>query len=149
MLIRTEQPDGSSTATLDGVGVVSSATADLVGCDADTTVVRRDERGRIWDVGRSDGDPSTNQRRVVIARDQVCVGCGAPATRCQLHHIRWRRHQGKAVVDNLVLVCWSCHHGIHHLDWRITGDALTGFAINRHTDARDPVHGAQPSRHTH
>ena len=52
--------------------------------------------------------------RVVIARDRVCVGCGAPASRCQIHHIIFRSKHGRTVIENLVLVCWSCHHGLHH-----------------------------------
>jgi 5-methylcytosine-specific restriction endonuclease McrA len=111
-----------------------------------TTVISRDRHGRIWDVGHANGDPSRAQRAAVIARDGGCVGCGAPAYRCQIHHVRFRRKGGKTVVANLVLVCWSCHHGIHHLDWTITGDPHTGFAINRRPTTT--ATGGDPPRHS-
>ena len=124
---------GTPPAYVDGIGPVSDQTAALFQCGADTTIIRRDPTTRkIWDVGQAGGDPSPKQRKAVLARDRVCVGCGAAATRCQIHHIRWRRHGGGTYVANLVLVCWSCHNGIHHLGWTITGDTTTGFGIDRH-----------------
>ncbi len=122
-------PD-AQPAWLDGVGPVSSETARLFVCDADTTIVVKDANGKIWDVGRATGDPSTAQRKAVIARDKRCIGCRAPASRCQIHHIVYRSRNGDTVVDNLVLVCWSCHHGIHHLGWRVTRHGPT-FTIDR------------------
>ena len=102
-----------------GVGAVSADTARFFACDADTTEVVIDEVGKVWDVGHADGDPSPVQRTIVFARDVVCVGCGTEASRCQIHHIRHRSHGGPTVVENLVLVCWSCHQGLHHLGWRV------------------------------
>ena len=135
LLIRTIDPpaDGAAAppALLDGIGPVGNATAQAIACDADTTIVTIDTAGRVWDVGRSDGDPSAAQRKAVIARDTVCLGCGAPASRCQIHHIVWRSKHGRTVVDNLVLVCWSCHQGLHHLGWTVTRDAAGHFAIHK------------------
>jgi NAD-dependent dihydropyrimidine dehydrogenase PreA subunit len=116
-------------AHLDGVGPISSATAQLLACDADITVVTIDQRRRVWDVGRADGNPSVAQRKAVVARDVTCVGCGAPAARCQIHHIRWRSAGGPTIVDNLVLVCWPCHQGIHLLDWHVTRTRDGTFTI--------------------
>ena len=151
LVIRTVDADGADTqpSHLDGVGPVDAATAALFSCDADTTVISRDHTGRIWDVGHADGDPSRAQRHAVIARDQACVGCGAPAARCHLHHIRWRRNGGGTYITNLVLVCWSCHHGIHHLGWTITGTPTTRFSIDRHPDrAVTSPAGGDPPRHS-
>ena len=107
-------------AWVDGVGPVGTDTARLFGCDADVTDVTVDHHGRIWDVGRANGDPSPAQRQAIIARDRVCIGCHAPAARCQIHHIVYRSKHGETIVDNLVLVCWSCHQGLHHLGWTVT-----------------------------
>ena len=140
-------------AYVDGIGPVPDATADLFGCDADTTIIRRDPHTqRIWDVGHADGDPSPAQRKAVVARDRRCVGCGAQAARCQIHHIRWRRDGGATSTANLVLVCWSCHNGIHHLGWTIQGDTTTGYTINRHpagadNHARADNHAGAPPPH--
>lgn len=141
-----EQSRAGQGVHVDGLGPVSSATAALFECDADTTIINRDPATRrIWDVGHTNGNPSRAQRAAVIARDRACVGCGAPAARCHIHHIRWRRHGGTTFIDNLVLVCWSCHQGIHHLDWTITGDPLNGFGISRHpAPAGAATHGAGP-----
>jgi hypothetical protein len=116
---------------LDGVGPVTSATAQAIACDADTTDIVFDTDRGVWLVGRANGDPTPKQRAVVLARDKVCVGCGAPAARCQIHHIRFRSKQGRTVVDNLVLVCWACHQGLHHQGWTITRAADGSFAISK------------------
>ena len=127
LLVRRPTTDGGHRDWLDGVGPVSSATAALIACDAHTTTVTIDTNGRVWDVGRADGDPTTAQRKAVIARDTACIGCGANANRCHLHHIQWRSHNGKTTTNNLTLVCWACHHNIHHLGWQVerTPDGFT------------------------
>ena len=135
LLIRTiEAANGdpeAPPALLDGIGAVDTATAAAITCDADTTIVTIDTTGRVWDVGRGDGDPSTTQRKAVIARDQTCVGCHAPAARCQIHHIRFRSKHGDTIVENLVLVCWACHQGLHHLGWSISRDPTGRFTITK------------------
>jgi Domain of unknown function (DUF222) len=73
---------------LDGVGPISSATAQLLGCDAETTQVFMSRNGAVLDAGRTRREPTRAQRVAVIARDQTCVGCGAPASRCQIHRPR-------------------------------------------------------------
>ena len=137
--------DGAPAAWIDGIGDVSTATAALFECDADTTDVVRDAVERIWDVGQADGDPTPKQRKAVYARDRVCVGCGAWGYLCQIHHIRWRRNGGGTYIDNLVLVCWSCHQGIHTLGWTIEGDPLNGFTITKPPPTRASQAGAAGS----
>jgi Fe-S-cluster-containing dehydrogenase component len=82
--------------------------------------------------------PAAKQRDYVTARDQRCIGCGAPAARCQIHHIHWRRNGGPTLVDNLALVCWGCHHSIHHHNWDV--DTLP--------DGRPTLHRPDQLRHT-
>ncbi|WP_419841440.1 DUF222 domain-containing protein [Candidatus Poriferisodalis sp.] len=64
--------------------------------------------------------PTTAQRRALIARDGACVGCAAPPEECEAHHIVPWTSGGKTKLDNLVLVCWSCHDRIHDHNWHIT-----------------------------
>jgi len=132
---------GAEPSVLDGHGPVSGSIARQICCDADVrhVVMRNDE---ILDVRRESRVATPKQRAAVIARDQACVGCGAPVTRCQVHHIRWWRHGGQTNLDNLVLVCWNCHHHIHHQEWQITRDttgryrvAAPGTATNATDDA--------------
>jgi NAD-dependent dihydropyrimidine dehydrogenase PreA subunit len=108
-------------ARLDGVGSVSAPTAQLIGCDSDITPVMVARNGAVLDLGRTTKTPSRAQRLAVITRDQTCVGCGAPASRCQIHHVRWwARDHGPTDEPNLCLVCWDCHHRIHHDRWTLT-----------------------------
>jgi NAD-dependent dihydropyrimidine dehydrogenase PreA subunit len=85
---------GAPPADLDGWRPVSSATARMLCCDAEVTAIRiRLADGTVLNAGRIRRDPSPLQRDAVLARDRRCVGCGAPARRCHIHHIRWVRHE--------------------------------------------------------
>jgi Domain of unknown function (DUF222) len=118
---------GAPAARLDGVSPVSAATAQLICCDAETTTVFMTRNGEVLDAGRTQRQPTRPQRIAVTARDQVCVGCSAPASRCQIHHVRWWiRDLGPTNEDNLCLACWDCHHRIHHDGWLVIRDPLTG-----------------------
>jgi NAD-dependent dihydropyrimidine dehydrogenase PreA subunit len=112
---------GAQPSHLDGVGAVCNATARQVCCDAQITTVAITRNGTILDVGRTRREPSARQRAAVIARDRGCVGCGAPVARCQVHHIRWWRNGGATNIDNLCLLCWSCHAHVHHHGWTVHG----------------------------
>ena len=48
-----------------------------------------------------------------------CFHCGAPAGMCQAHHITPYAKGGATSLDNLIMVCWNCHHKIHQHNWRI------------------------------
>ncbi|HUH08297.1 MAG TPA: DUF222 domain-containing protein [Egibacteraceae bacterium] len=113
---------GAEPSSLDGVGIVSSATARMIACDGQVTEVVVDDRGMPL-VVKEPSKPTRKQRLAVIARDRGCVGCRASVARCELHHIRWRRHAGSTVVDNLVLVCWGCHRNIHHHGFQVVRQA--------------------------
>jgi NAD-dependent dihydropyrimidine dehydrogenase PreA subunit len=115
--------DGADPATLDGYGPVSINTARMICCDAELTVVVMSADGQPLRVGRTRYQPSRAQRRAVTARDRVCVGCGADATRCEVHHITFWEGGGPTNIENLVLVCWNCHTHIHHHGWVVTRDA--------------------------
>jgi hypothetical protein len=130
-------PD-ATPSHLDGIGPVSAATANQICCDADITDVLVDPDTGVRGVSERRKTPTAKQRDYVIARDQRCIGCGAPASRCQIHHIHWRRHGGKTLVDNLTLVCWGCHHSIHHHNW----------PIDTHPDGRPTLHRPHHLAHT-
>jgi hypothetical protein len=127
---------GVEPAHVDGVGYVGSDTAQMLACDSEITPITIDDDGRIWDVGHATANPSAKQRKAVIARDKTCVGCGAAASRCHIHHIVYRCKYGDTVTDNLVLVCWACHQGIHHLGWTVTRHGPT-YTIDK-TSAPPP-----------
>ncbi|MDQ3538281.1 MAG: HNH endonuclease, partial [Actinomycetota bacterium] len=143
----TTHTPAAEPSRLDGVGPVSADTARQVCCDADTTPITVDRNGEILDVGRSRRDPTPAQRKAVLARDQTCVGCGAPANRCHIHHIRWWRHHGATDLHNLTLLCWTCHHNIHHNNWTITTNPDGGYTANP-PDPPDPPHPRHTPRNT-
>jgi 5-methylcytosine-specific restriction protein A len=121
---------GAPAAQLDGVGPVSATTAQLVCYDAEVTEVLMTRNHEVLDAGRTRKQPTRAQRIAVIARDRRCVGCGAPAARCQVHHVRWWvRDLGPTNEDNLCLACWDCHRRIHHDGWIVTRDRHGRFTI--------------------
>ncbi|MGH8888101.1 MAG: DUF222 domain-containing protein [Egibacteraceae bacterium] len=126
---------GAPAARLDGVGPVSATTAQMVCCDAEVDranlphppALNGTRNGDVLDAGRTQRQPTRQQRVAVIARDQTCVGCGAPASRCQVHHVRWwTRDLGPTDEENLCLTCWTCHHRIHEDGWLVARDPDTG-----------------------
>jgi len=141
-VIMIVHPDGQ--ARLDGVGPVSQPTAELVCCDAEVTEVTMTRNHEVLDAGRTRRQPTRRQRIAVIARDQVCVGCGGPVSRCQIHHVEWwTRDLGDTDEDNLCLVCWGCHFNIHHYGWQVVRDRGSGRFRLRPPDPSD----RQASRH--
>ncbi|MDE0065584.1 MAG: DUF222 domain-containing protein [Acidimicrobiaceae bacterium] len=72
----------------------------------------------MW-LGRARRTASEAQRVALMARDKHCVGCGANPLWCRAHHIIWWRNGGPTDLDNLLLVCDSCHHKIHEQGWTV------------------------------
>lgn len=139
----TGLPD-APPAVLDGYGPISSETARMVACDGEVTEIVVDFRGRPLQV-KETGTPTRKQRLAALVRDGCCVGCGAPASQCQLHHVRWRRHKGATVVENLVLVCFACHHAIHHEGWQIHRTADGRYVARPPADSAIPPAGLRHS----
>ena len=73
----------------------------------------------LW-CGRSKRVVTAAQLKALKLRDRNCVGCGAHHSMCQAHHIIPWSKGGKTNLDNLVLVCYECHHKIHDNNWQIT-----------------------------
>ncbi|MGH8896277.1 MAG: DUF222 domain-containing protein, partial [Egibacteraceae bacterium] len=147
---------GAPAARLDGVGPVSAATAQMIACDAETDranlphppALNRTRNGEVLDAGRTQRQPTRAQRVAVIARDQTCVGCGAPASRCQVHrprqppppaHPKGTRDLGPTDEENLCLTCWGCHGKIHH----------DGWVVIREPDGRFSMHPPDPLARQH
>ena len=144
LLITTEESlhgvEGAEPSLLDGHGPVTTETARQICCDADVTRVAMTDTGKLKAIGETQRSPSKPQRLSVITRDKACVGCGAPVSRCQIHHIVWASNGGATHVDNLTLVCWSCHTKIHHQDWHVGKDAHGRYRAG----ARNTEHGYDP-----
>ena len=101
-----------------GVGPVPPEVLQRIACDAQLTgVIFAD--GKPLYHGSTIRTATGAQWRMLIARDGGCVGCGAAPEQCQAHHIVPYARLRRTDIDNLVLVCWRCHHNIHDHHWRV------------------------------
>ncbi len=101
---------------LDGTPLPLSEALRL-GCNADILPALFDTQGQELWVGHKYRSATDAQRAALIARDKHCIGCGRSATWCEAHHITEWFRGGLTDIDNLVLVCISCHHSIHDDGW--------------------------------
>ena len=72
------------------------------------------------DVGRTERLCTAAQKKALIVRDHGCVWCGAPAAWTDAHHIRHWADGGTTDLDNMVLLCRSCHTRVHSTAWAVT-----------------------------
>ncbi len=71
-------------------------------------------------VGRTQRCATPYQRMALLERDGGCAWCHAPASYCDAHHIRWwKRDHGPTDLNNMVMLCVSCHHRMHYGGWDI------------------------------
>ncbi len=155
----------SGRCEIPGTGPVPPAVLERIACDAQLTGILFNEGKPLYH-GATVRTATTKQWRALIARDGGCIGCGAEPSRCQAHHIIPYAQTRRTDIENLVLVCWRCHHNIHDHNWRITHrqgkpalqppdpQAPPDPANGQHPhDARDahrprPSHGPQPTNRT-
>ena len=132
--------DGAPAARLDHSGPVSAATARQLACDADVHRIITDGESDVLDAGRAQRTVSRAQRRALAARDGGCVGCDAPPGWTDAHHVVFWDDGGATDMDNLVLLCRSCHTSVHHRGWRVTIHPDTGRRrLRRPARARAPA----------
>ena len=79
---------------------------------------------QMW-LGRRRRTASEAQRVALTARDKGCIGCKANPLWCRAHHITWWSNGGTTDLDNLLLVCDSCHTKIHEHGWQVHRDPKT------------------------
>ena len=101
-----------------GAGPVPPEVLERIACDAQLTgVIFAD--GKPLYHGSTIRTATGAQWRMLIARDGGCIGCGADHTHCQAHHVVPYARLRRTDIDNLVLVCWRCHHNIHDHHWQV------------------------------
>jgi len=62
-------------------------------------------KGKAWD----------NQKQKVYDRDNhTCQLCGRDVVVCECHHAIFRSQGGDDSMENLITLCFSCHHAIHN-----------------------------------
>ena len=140
-------------ALLDTGETITIETARRLACDADIAAVLVKGDHEILDLGRTKRVASNAQYKAFVIRDGGCrfPGCDRPPGWTQAHHIVEWPDGGHTDLDNLVLLCLTHHHLIHHQHWRIEGTANT---LKIHppegTGARaSPVRISGPSTEAH
>ncbi len=99
----------------------------------------------LW-LGREQRDASTAQRIALAARDRGCVGCGAPNSYCQPHHIEFWENGGPTDLDNLCLLCGHCHHKlVHELGAQVVRGSEGRFSL-RDPDRKSPANCGRRDR---
>jgi 5-methylcytosine-specific restriction endonuclease McrA len=67
---------------------------------------------------RLDPEAYRKLRQVVLERDRWhCQNCGA-MTGLEVHHLEPRGRLGDDNEQNLITLCWNCHHKIHQSSYR-------------------------------
>ena len=110
--------DPAGRCEIPGTGPVPPEVLQRIACDAQLTGLLFKD-GKPLHHGASVRTATTKQWRALIARDGGCIGCGAEPGRCQAHHIVPYARLRRTDIENLVLVCWRCHHNIHDHHWRV------------------------------
>ena len=147
--------DPAGSCEIPGAGPVPPAVLQRIACDAQLTGLLFSD-GKPLRHGATVRTATTAQWRMLIARDGGCIGCGAEPGQCQAHHIIPYAHTRRTDIENLVLVCWRCHHNIHDHNWQVVHrngkpalqppDPLAppGPADGRHPHDRHPRESRRP-----
>ncbi|WP_419919956.1 DUF222 domain-containing protein [Candidatus Poriferisocius sp.] len=85
----------------------------LIACDAALIPAIFTAEGIPLYLGRKQRSATQKQKLALYARDKHCVNCGLRATACDVHHIKPWEHGGKTSINNLVLLCPTCHAETH------------------------------------
>ena len=110
--------DPAGRCEIPGTGPVPPEVLQRLACDARLTGLLF-HKGEPLYHGATIRTATTAQWRMLIARDGGCIGCGAPPSWCQAHHTVPFAQSRRTGIDQLVLVCWSCHHNIHDHHWKV------------------------------
>ncbi len=99
-------------------------------CNARLTGLVYDRNGdALWRT-RSRRTVTETQWQALLAIYGGCFHCGAEPSMCQAHHITAYSRGGATSLENLIMVCWNCHHRIHHDNWQ----------IHKHEDGSHSLH---------
>ena len=128
-------------ATTDGPIEIPSEVVDRVEGEAVKVVISPEEESNVVDVPREARDmPNTPTlvRKVRLRDGGICAN---PMCKRRLglhaHHITFRAHGGRTVLNNECLLCPPCHAVLHQGLLTIEGDPVTGLTWRTKSDAID------------
>ncbi|MCY4175547.1 MAG: HNH endonuclease [Acidimicrobiaceae bacterium] len=124
------------------------AVLEELSCNARWTGLVYDRVGdAVWRT-RSRRTVTDTQWQTLLADYGGCFHCGAPAGMCQAHHIKPYSQGGDTSLTNLIVVCWNCHHKIHHHNWWIREHADGSHTLHPPDQASTrrygPAHAEDP-----
>ena len=95
-----------------------------VACDAEVTPLILDATGVVVDLGRTQRLFSTQQRKLLAARDGGCrwPGCHRPPAHTDAHHVIAWHKGGHTDTANALLLCRFHHRQVHEGGWRVQVD---------------------------
>ena len=131
-----------------GTGLVPTSLAEYFECISDFAVQLVSGEGAVLWHGRSRRLVSVDQWISLVARDGGCAQCGAHHTRCEAHHlIPWTAPlAGTTDIDNMALMCVSCHHQLHDLNLTLYQDPNGRWKTRKASVAETP---ARPPQRRH
>jgi hypothetical protein len=119
-------------ATLNGQPITPN-TARMLACDANIIPAVLGGHSEVLDLGRSQRNWSTAQRRARRIEDNGCgwPGCQATLERCRIHHLTYWAQLGKTNLNNGLHLCQFHHWLVHHTNWKIWRDHDGRIQIRR------------------
>ncbi|MDV6305925.1 DUF222 domain-containing protein [Gordonia amicalis] len=129
--------DGVEHAHLDDGPAVSEAELEEARCGA---VTREALSARVpggpgklalLGLGRKRRTPNKALIRALFLRDRCCQTPGCERTRhLHAHHVVFWSAGGETELDNLILLCGSCHRALHRGEFSITGHGSQRFSFH-------------------
>jgi hypothetical protein len=146
--------DITTAAEMIGTGpIADSVLAELAAADPEIVGAIFGTDGQPLWLGRQVRLASKAQLMALILRDKHCVLCGADHARCRAHHtMPWSAPgKGKTNIDELVLVCDSCHNMVHDTKQTMYRDRTSGNwrlrpALPHEIPSSRPGRGETPQR---
>ncbi|MDE0669822.1 MAG: HNH endonuclease signature motif containing protein [bacterium] len=119
--------DPQGRCEIPGVGPIPQSELERLACNAELFGLLFSGDGEpLWH-GRGVRTATDAQWQALLARDGVCVLCAEEPSRCEAHHVvPWAKPaQGLTDIDNLALLCGTCHRRLHN-NRRILTRSLDG-----------------------
>ena len=133
--------DPQGRCEIPGVGPIPQSELERLACDAELFGLLFSGDGEpLWH-GRGKRTATDAQWQALLARDGVCVLCADEPARCEAHHIvAWAKPgEGPTDIDNLALLCGTCHRRLHDNKLILTRDPDGTWGT-----APDPRHTGRP-----
>jgi hypothetical protein len=123
---------------LEGIGPLTRATLDQIGCSATLTRIVMAGESVVLDMGRKVRFATPAQARAVRIRDAGCIfpSCRRQARWCDIHHIEGFAQGGTTDVARMCCLCRRHHSLIHNSGWTIRANRDGTFTVTH--PAREP-----------